>query len=112
MDGPCDHNHIDATLTHNHSPHSSFQTVIAAFHFLEAQEKNEFFRVKNVVLTRCRCAQHPVCIRTHNNDHVRTLKILQSMSDFGGLPKHENTQLSLVVGLVSAALLAAVALPR
>ena len=33
----------------------------------------------------------PVCIRTHQNDHVRTLKILQSMSEFGGLRKHENT---------------------
>ena len=34
------------------------------------------FRVKNVVLTRCRCAQTPVCMRTRNNDHVRTLKIM------------------------------------
>ena len=33
----------------------------------------------------------PVCIRTHKNDHVRTLKILQSTSEFGGLQKHENT---------------------
>ena len=42
----------------------------------EAQGKrNEVFRVKKVVLTRCRCAQ-PVCIRTHKNDHVCTLKIL------------------------------------
>ena len=37
----------------------------------------EFFRVKNVVLTRCRCAQPPsVCTRTHKNNRVRTLKIL------------------------------------
>ena len=35
-----------------------------------------FVLVKNVVLTRCRCAQPPVCIRTHKNDHVRTLKIM------------------------------------
>ena len=42
-----------------------------------AQEKLEFFRVKKVVLTtRCRCAQPPVCIRTHTKYHVRTLKIL------------------------------------
>ena len=34
----------------------------------------EFFRVKNV-LTRCRCAQPPVCIRTHKHDHVRALQI-------------------------------------
>ena len=40
---------------------------------------------KNIVLTRCRCAQPPpppppppppVCIRMHKNDHVQTLKIL------------------------------------
>ena len=36
----------------------------------------EIFQIKNVVLTRCRCAQPPMCIRTHKNDHVRTLKIL------------------------------------
>ena len=37
-----------------------------------AQENNcEFVRVKNVVLTRCRCAHAaPVCIRTHTIDHV------------------------------------------
>ena len=36
----------------------------------------EFFRVKNVVLTRChcRCAQ-PLCVYAHN-DHVHTLQIL------------------------------------
>ena len=57
-----------------------------------AQDKCvSFFRVKNVVLTRCRCAHPPVCIRTHNNDHVRTLTILQSMSEFGGLRTHEKT---------------------
>ena len=33
---------------------------------------------------------HPVCIRTHRNDHVRTLKILQSIAKFGGIQKHEN----------------------
>ena len=34
-----------------------------------------FFRVKNVVLTRCRCAPPPrVYTRTHKNDHVRTLR--------------------------------------
>ena len=33
----------------------------------------------------------PVCIRTHKNDHVRILKILKSMSEFGGLRKHKNT---------------------
>ena len=27
----------------------------------------------------------------HKNDHVRTLKIMQSMSEFSGLWKHENT---------------------
>ena len=51
----------------------------------------EFFRVKINVLTRCRCAPLPcVYVRTHKN--VRTLKILQAMSEFGGrLRKHENT---------------------
>ena len=34
----------------------------------------------------------PVCIRTHITDHVCTLKILQSMSEFGGLWKHKNNQ--------------------
>ena len=52
----------------------------------------EFFRVKNVVLTRCRCAQHPVCIRRHKNNHTRMLKILSAMSEFGGLRKHEKNQ--------------------
>ena len=51
-----------------------------------------------------------MCIRTHTNDQVRTLKSMQSMSEFGGLGKHETTQHSLV-GLGSAALAAAVALP-
>ena len=37
----------------------------------------------------------PVCIPTHKNDHVRTLKILWSMSKFGGLRKHEKTQHAL-----------------
>ena len=71
-----------------------------------AQEKCEFFRVKNVGLTRYRCAQPPSCIRTHKNDHICTLKILQSMSEFGGLRKHERNQ-HLLVGLGSAALAAA-----
>ena len=58
-----------------------------------AQEKLcEFFRGTNVVLTRCRCAQPHICIRTHEHDCVRTLKILHSMSGFGGLQKHEKTQ--------------------
>ena len=36
----------------------------------------EFFRVKNVVLTRCRCAQY-LCVHSmHKNDQVHTLKIL------------------------------------
>ena len=37
----------------------------------------------------------PVCIRKHKNDHVRTLKILWSMSEFGGLWQHEKTQHAL-----------------
>ena len=49
----------------------------------------EFFRVKNVVPTRCRCSQ-PLCV--YKNDHVCTLKILKSMSEFGGLWKHEKNQ--------------------
>ena len=38
----------------------------------------KFFRVKNVVLTRCRlvCPTPRVYIRTHESDHVRTLTIL------------------------------------
>ena len=36
------------------------------------RKKCEFFRVKNVVLTPCRC----VYARTHKNDHVRMIKIL------------------------------------
>ena len=36
-----------------------------------------------------------VCIRTHTKDHVRTLKIMSSMSEFGGLWKHENNQHAL-----------------
>ena len=50
-----------------------------------------------------------MCIRTHKNDHVRMLKILQSMSEFDGLRKHEKTHHALI-GLGSAALVAAVAL--
>ena len=52
-----------------------------------------------------------VCIRTHRNDHVRTLTTLSSMSEFVGLRKHEHTQHALV-DLGSAALAAAVALPK
>ena len=60
----------------------------------------------------CRCAQ-PQCvyIRVINNEHVRTLKILQPMSEFDGVRKHKKTQHALV-GLGSAALAAAVAIPR
>ena len=55
--------------------------------------------VKNEVLIR-RCAQlTPVCVRTHNNGHVRTLR------------KLEETRHALV-GLGSAAFAAAVTLPR
>ena len=50
-----------------------------------------------------------MCIRTRENDYVRTVKILWSMSEFGGLREHEKTQHALV-GLGSAALAAAVAL--
>ena len=50
-------------------------------------------------------------IGTLKNDHARTLKILKSMTEFGGLQKHEKSQHALV-GLGSAALVAAVALPR
>ena len=57
------------------------------------------------------CPIPRVCIRTHENNHVRTLKILLSMSELGGLLKHEETQHALV-GLGIAALAAAVALPR
>ena len=42
----------------------------------EHKKKIEFFQVKNVVLTRCRCVcPIPVCTRMHNY-HIRTLKIL------------------------------------
>ena len=34
------------------------------------------FPSQNVVLTRCPWVQPPVCIRTHKNVHVRTLKIM------------------------------------
>ena len=37
-----------------------------------------------------------VCIRTHTENHVRTLKILYSVSELGGLSKHENNQHALV----------------
>ena len=60
---------------------------------------------------KCCADSLSVCIRTHKNDYVRTLKILQSMSEFGGLHKHEKTQHALV-GLGSTALAVAIALPR
>ena len=53
----------------------------------------------------------PVCIRTHKNDNVLTLKIMKSMPLFGGLRKHEKIQHALI-RLVSTALAAAVSLPR
>ena len=58
-----------------------------------AREKlNEFFKVKNVVLTLSVCPT-PVCIRTHKNNHVLTLKMHSpTVSEFGGLRKHEQTQ--------------------
>ena len=63
------------------------------------------------MLTRCRYAQLPcVYIRMPTNDHARTLNILWSTSEFGGLRKDEKIQNALVE-LGSAALAAAVALP-
>ena len=44
------------------------------------------------------------------NGHVRTIKTLKSLLEFGGLREHEKTPHALV-GLGSAALAAAVALP-
>ena len=44
------------------------------------------------VLTRSRCAQAPVCVRTHTNHQVRTIKI---MLELGGLQTHKNTQHAL-----------------
>ena len=57
------------------------------------------------MLTHCRCANPPVCIRMHKNDHVRTLKILLAMSEFNELLKHEQTQHALYneLGLTVAA---------
>ena len=49
----------------------------------------------------------PVCTHTHKNDRVCMLKILKSMSEFGGLPCGNR----VLVGLGSAALAAAVACP-
>ena len=37
----------------------------------------------------------PMCICTHKNDHIHMLKILQSMSEIGGLQKHKKTQHAL-----------------
>ena len=76
------------------------------------EHKKMFFPVKNVVLTRYRCCPTPVCIRTDKNDHVRSLSIMYSMSEFGGLRKHEEKNQYVLVALGSAALAAAVALPR
>ena len=61
------------------------------------QEKQmlKFVRVKHVVLTHYRCAPTPVCTRTPQNNHVRTLKTLQSVSESGGLWKYEKTQHAL-----------------
>ena len=56
----------------------------------------------------------PVCTRAIKNDHVHMLlmvKILYSMSEFGGLQKHEKTQHALL-GLGSTVLAAAVTLPK
>ena len=53
----------------------------------------------------------PGCIRTHKNDHVRMPKIQWSMSEFGGLRNTQKNKHALV-GLGSAALTAAVAVPR
>ena len=52
-----------------------------------------------------------VYVLTHTNDHVRTLKILLSMSEFGGLRKDEDTQHALAGLGGSAALAAAVVSP-
>ena len=51
-----------------------------------AQEKLEFFRVKNVVLSLSVCVINP---------HVCASISLWSMSGFGGLRKHEKTQHAL-----------------
>ena len=78
------------------------------------EQKNnwwEFFRVKKCYADSLSECPTPVCIHTHTNRHVHTLKILLSMSEFGGLRKHKKTQHALVA-LGSAALVAAVALPR
>ena len=53
----------------------------------------------------------PMCIHIHKNDHIRMLNILWSMSEFGGLRKHEKSQ-HAHFGLTSPALAAAVVLPR
>ena len=39
---------------------------------LQEHTEKKVFQVKNVVLTR----RTPVCTRTHENNHVRTLKIM------------------------------------
>ena len=61
------------------------------------------------MLTHCRCAQPPVCVGTHMNDHVYThVKDPVVHIEFGGLRQHEKTQHALV-GLGSTAFAAAVA---
>ena len=58
---------------------------------------------KCCAVLRLVCPTPDVCIRTHENDHVRTLKILKSMSEFGGLHKHEKTQHSVKRGRIKSA---------
>ena len=70
-----------------------------------------FLRVENVVLTLAvGVPNQPLCVYAciRMITHARTLK---SMSELGGLRKHTKTQHALV-GLGSAALAAAVVLPR
>ena len=64
------------------------------------------------VLTRRRCAQHLVCIRTHTNDHAKDPVVHVGVRWITGNTK--KTQHALVVGLGVALALAAavVALPR
>ena len=71
----------------------------------------ELFRAKNVVLTRCRCAQ-PACVyaRVRMITYVRS----RSCSPCQSSVEYGNTKrpLLVLIGLGSAALAAAVALPR
>ena len=61
----------------------------------EEVKLGSFSESKMLCRLRCRCAQPPACIRTRKNNHVRTLKIPLSMSEFGGLRKHVKTQHAL-----------------